>query len=142
MAIAVGTNSYITEAELTTYGLDRGITITGDLSILLIKAMDYIETRRYTYSKYDSAQPLQFPRSNGDGTVPSDIKKAQCIASILIGQGYDLQPVIDRETKSEKVGALEIVYKDNSEASAHFTALTDILRLYTTSSSVIQLVRV
>lgn len=142
MAITVGTNSYVTEAELTTYGLDRGITITGDLSILLIKAMDYIETRRYTYSKYDSTQPLQFPRSNGDGTVPSDIKKAQCIASILIGQGYDLQPIIDRETKSEKVGALEVVYKDNAEASANFTALTDILRLYTTSSSVIQLVRV
>ena len=43
--ITVGENSYVTETELSTYATDRGVTISGDTSVLLIKAMDFIESR-------------------------------------------------------------------------------------------------
>ena len=61
--ITVGTNSYATELELTTYASDRGITITAaDKTVLLIKAMDYLETRQFIGTKTVYNQALQFPR--------------------------------------------------------------------------------
>ena len=36
-SLVTGANSYISEADLTTYATDRGIVITGTNSILIIK---------------------------------------------------------------------------------------------------------
>ena len=53
----------VTEAELTTYASDRGITIaTVDKTTLLIKAMDYIEVQLFKGVKTVSTQALQFSR--------------------------------------------------------------------------------
>ena len=57
-------NSYVTEAELTTYAADRGITLTAATDVLLIKAMDYIESLSFIGSKFSEGQSLQWPRSN------------------------------------------------------------------------------
>lgn len=162
MAITVGTNSYVTEAELTTYATDRGITITAlDKTVLLIKAMDYIETRIYIGTKTVYNQPLQFPRTlcssanaydSYDGfspypqnyyyqpceydnlTVPSEIKKAQMIASLLIDTGYDLQSTLGQSIKREKVGPLETEYQDNTSGYEQHRALNDILRPFIENS--------
>ncbi|MCK9532608.1 MAG: hypothetical protein M0R77_19140 [Gammaproteobacteria bacterium] len=157
MAIIVGTNSYVTEAELTAYAATRGVTLTVYTEIALFKAMDYIETRNYIGSKTDYTQALQFPRvlcgsvysgayplnqyqtywnipCEYDSTVvPNEIKTAQMIAAILIDSGYDLQPIINRQVKREKVDVLEVEYMNNALSSAQFTALNDILRPFIVS---------
>ena len=150
--ITVGTNSYVTEAELTTYATDRGITFTAtDKTVLLIKAMDYIETRNYIGTKTVYNQALQFPRilcgdiysqypqnyytpcAYDSLTVPTEIKTAQCIAALLIDGGSDLQSTLTQTIKREKVSVLETEYADYSTNVEQFRALDDILRNFVSS---------
>jgi hypothetical protein len=157
MAVTVGTDSYVTEDELTTYAGKRGISITGDKSILLYRAMDYLETRKYIGQKTVYNQPLQFPRVICDNaypynnypqnynnvtpceydslTVPIEIKTAQIIGAILIGQGYDLQAVVGQSVKREKVDVIEVEYQDYTTSAQQFTALNDILKPFIVSGS-------
>ena len=138
--ITVGTNSYVTEAELATYASDRGIAITTvDTTILLIKAMDYLETRNFIGTKTETTQALQWPREVCTGVlycsidntvVPTDIKSAQLIASLIIDSGSDIQSTVERAVKREKVDVLEVEYMDNASASKQYTKLNDILRPY------------
>ena len=158
--IVVGTNSYATEAELTTYASDRGITITAaDKTVLLIKAMDYLETRQFIGTKTLYNQALQFPRiicgstlynqyplnqyplnynsipcEFDNLTVPTPIKNAQLIAALLIDAGYDLQSTLGQAVKSEKVDVIEVVYQDNTSSSQQFRSLNDILRPFLNNS--------
>ena len=136
--IVVGTNSYVTVAELDTYAGDRGISITAeDKTILLIKAMDYIETRNYISSKTDVTQALEFPRllccgysvcEYDNEEVPNDIKKAQMVAALLIDTDNDLQATLTQTVKREKVDVLEVEYMDNSSQSNFYTSLNDLLK--------------
>lgn len=138
--ITVGTNSYATEAELATYAADRGITIVeADTTILLIKAMDYIETRNFIGSKTEVTQTLEWPREVCSGTlyceidnlvVPNDIKSAQMIAALIIDAGDEVQPIVERAVKREKVDVLEVEYMDTASALKQHTKLNDILRPY------------
>lgn len=128
MALTVGTDTYVTVAEFTAYALKRGVTLAaGQDEIYLTKAMDYLESRIYCGYKTDSTQALQFPR-DGNTTVPQGIKNAQCIASILIGQGNDLQGNISQAVKREKVDTLEVEYQDGTSGATSYTALNDALR--------------
>ena len=141
--IIVGTNSYVSEAELTTYATDRGITILGDTSVLLIKAMDYIETRSFISVKTDVTQALQFPRvlcalssecEYSNDEVPKNIKKAQIVSAILIDQGNDLQATNTQLVKSEKIDVLEVEYMDGSSQANFYTALNDLLKNFLTTN--------
>lgn len=152
--IIVGTNSYVTEAELTTYASDVGQTIaSADKSVLLIRAMRYLETRNYIGTKTVYNQPLQFPRILCDNTypygnydyfsmypqnysqpcpydsttVPNEIKNAQMIAALLIDSGYDLQSTLTQQVKRRKVGPLETEYQDYSSSAEQHRSLNDIL---------------
>ena len=128
--ITVGTNSYVTEAELATYAADRAITIeAADTSVLLIKAMDYIENRRFSGFKTTSEQALQFPR-NGSETVPEAIKNAQMVAALLIDEGFDLTLVIEPQVKREKIDAIEVEYQDNAASQNRYTLLDSLLAPY------------
>ena len=51
-------NSYVSEADLSTYATDRGVTVAGTASVLLIKAMDYIESQPFKGAKGSDAQAL------------------------------------------------------------------------------------
>lgn len=149
----MATVGYVTTEELTAYATARGITLTGDLSVLLTKSLDYIETRSYIGTKTDSTQTLQWPRvlcgtSNyyplnmfpqnyqtlgvcgyDSATVPTEIKNAQMIGAILIDGGNDLQPTIGQSVKREKVDVIEVEYQDGSTTGSNqFYALNDILR--------------
>lgn len=135
MAIVVGTDTYVTTTELETYATKRGITLSGSPTseILLIKAMDYIETRPYKGVKYDSDQDLQFPRSP-DSTVPDNIEIAQMVAAILIDTGVDLFETIERAVKRRKIdGATETEYMDNAAEKALYPQLNALLRPYLSS---------
>lgn len=140
--IIVGTNSYVTEAELQTYAADRGITIAAaDLSILLINSMDYIEIQSYLGTKYDTAQALEFPRYYGTvkpdvaPDVPEDIKNAEIVAALLIDSGVNLFATIDRAVKREKVDVIEVEYMDNAAATALYPKLNGYLNGYIGSAN-------
>lgn len=143
--IIVGTNSYVTEAELSEYALQRGITISGDTEMLLIKAMDFLEIKKYKGSKTSISQTLEFPRTvtyaysaflttDSDyidpDVVPTKIKTAQIVASLLIDAGNDLLANVERVTKREKVDVIEVEYDVQSIATTSYTQLNDLLRPY------------
>lgn len=111
--ITVGENSYATEAELTTYATDRGITLTGAPDVLLIKAMDWLEV-----------QPIAVPEP-----VPEAIKKAQMVAAILIDGGEDLLAPEGQRVLSESVaGAVSVTYSDNGRQSTFYPQLFALLK--------------
>lgn len=146
MTVTVGTNSYITEAELTTYATDRGITIaTAAKSILIAKSMDYLEIQNYKGYKTVSTQPLQFPRvlcEYDSSAVPNEIKTAQIVACLLIDSGEDLNPTLGKTTIREKIAEIEVEYRDNSTETKSFTQLNALLAPFLTASGGLKLVRV
>lgn len=124
--VITGANSYVSEAELVAYGADRGITFTGDTVSLLSRAMDYLESQPFIGNKNTKEQPLQWPRENVyiDGfyyelaEIPSLLKDAQMATAIAIGDGFDPLSTISPEVKKEKVGEIEVEYKDNTVQAA------------------------
>ena len=115
-------NSYVSEAELTTYATDRGITLIGVASQLLLLSMDTIETRKYQGSKTSNDQPLSWPRSgvvvNGSSIdsdeIPSDLKTAQIVTALSVDAGVNPMGQIDPAVKREKVDVIEVEYQDNA----------------------------
>lgn len=142
MTVTVGVDSYIDEAELIAYASFRGVTLEGDPSVLLIKAMDYLETQNFIGYKTDSAQPLQWPRTNAyiDGvlidpdTVPKEVKDAQAIIAMSVDAGYDPLATYGPAVKREKVDVIEIEYKDSASATDYSPAITRALDKITTGS--------
>ena len=115
-------NSYVSEAELTAYANDRGITLTGSADHLLLLSMDTLETRSYQGSKTSTAQPLQWPRSGvvvdgesiDDNEIPSDLKSAQIVTALSIDSGVNPMGTISPAIKREKVDVIEVEYQDNA----------------------------
>jgi hypothetical protein len=119
-------NSYVTEAELTSYAGARGVTLQGDPATLLIKAMDYAETLSFPGQKASETQPLQWPRKNvrldsyavPDNMIPAALKNAQLITAVAIDQGRDPLAPIEPGIKRERVDALEVEYQDGASSRA------------------------
>ena len=133
MALVVGTDTYITESELTAYATARGITILADKETLLIKAMDYIEIQSYWGSKTDEDQELEFPR-NGDTAVPEKIKTAQIVTALLIDSGEDMFPTSEQAVKREKIDLIEIEYQDYTNSLKSYPQLDKLLAPFLSSS--------
>lgn len=132
--IVVGTNSYVTEAELQTYCDDRGITLTAtDLSIPLINAMDYLNVQDWSGYKTDEEQELDFPR-NDETEVPNDIKLAQLVVAVEWDKGNDLQENIERAIKREKIDVIETEYMDNASSGTNYPKVTALIRKYLNSA--------
>ncbi len=138
-------NSYVSEADLITYATDRGLTLSGDTSVMLIQGMDYIEMQGYQGYKTSSSQSLQFPRTSvvidnyliGSTTIPQLLKDALCEVAISIDNGVNPLASITRETKREKVGVLEVEYAEGSREATHITAVANKLqKLLLNSSSI------
>lgn len=127
MALVVGTDTYKTSTELTAYATARAITIlASDKDVILLKAMDYIESRIYSGYKTDSTQALEFPR-NGDTTVPVKIGQAQMVAALLIDSGVNLFAAIERGIKREKVDIIETEYQTNATEYTRYPELEVLL---------------
>jgi hypothetical protein len=117
-----GANSYLSVADVIQYAKDRQYTFQTSVSVLIIKAMDYIETLSYKGSKLTRNQGLQWPRYNViiDGyyvdplIIPNDLKKglAECI--MAIDQGNDPMQNIPVQVLRQKVDSLEIEYQPGS----------------------------
>ncbi len=128
-------NSYVSEAEVATYATDRGITLTASEDVLIIKAMDYLETLNYIGDKQTEAQALQWPRDNvyiddfyiEPTTIPQELKNAQMSLCMSIDDGTDPMATIGRATKKEKVDVLEVEYMDNAASKAIVTSVNRML---------------
>jgi hypothetical protein len=123
-------DTYASEAELAAYAAARGITVTGTDTQLLIQAMDYLESKSFIGDKYSSTQALQWPRNNvmideysiPYSTIPQLLKDAQIEIALSIDGGTNPMTNIDRETKREKVGDIEVEYMDGAMNSSYLTA--------------------
>lgn len=123
-------NSYISEADFATYAADRGVTVTGTDTELLITAMDYIEQQPFKGYKGSKAQALQWPRGNVDidgyyvdiDEIPQLLKDALCEVALGVDAGNNPLSTEDRATKKEKVGDIEVEYMDGSRNSTYLKA--------------------
>jgi hypothetical protein len=129
-------NSYVSEADLTTYATDRGVTLSGDTAVLLIQAMDYIESQAFLGWKYTEDQALQWPRAAVyiDGYVvdtdeiPQLLIDALCEVAIGIDGGVNPLANEDRMTLSEKVGEIAVTYSAGSRNYTYLKAAHTKLR--------------
>ncbi len=58
-----GANSYASEEQLQAWAGARGYTLTGDLSVLLVRAFDYIEAREPRFVGYRTYGATSWPRT-------------------------------------------------------------------------------
>lgn len=133
MTTTVGTNSYSSDAELMAYADSRGLTLSGVPSVLLIKAMDWLEIQPFKGEKTDPEQPLEFPR-NGETQVPERIKTAQIVAALIYDAGGDPMAAIDRRVVREKVDVVEVQYSDKGNQTTLYPQLSMLLRGFLSAS--------
>ena len=116
----VDSNSYIDEAYLIQYALDRGVTITSPTDQYLYKAMDYLESLNYIGYKFTKEQALQWPRGDvfidgyafPDDSIPKQLMEAQAEAAMATFAGQDPTSDPGRATKKEKLDVMEVEYMD------------------------------
>jgi len=121
-SIVAGANSYVSTATLTTYAADRGVTLTGDLTVLLLKAMDYVDNLPFKGIKSTKDQPLQWPRLSVyvdgypvNGTeIPSILKNGLMECAIAIFQNNDPLQNSPIAIKRQKVDVIEVEYADGA----------------------------
>lgn len=123
-------NSYVSEADLATYAADRGVTLTGTAAVLIIQAMDYLESKTFIGTKSDIDQALQWPRYGAEidnyyvdsDVIPRLLKEAEMELCIAIDGGVNPLANQGRETIREKVDGLEVEYKASSRPDTYLTA--------------------
>ncbi len=112
-------NSYISEDTLQAYADARGYTIVStDLTELLLKSMDYMETLVYKGEKFTRAQPLVWPRWDviidnflvAVHTMPTQLIQGQCEVALAIDRGLDQLSDIPRIKESVKIGDISVTY--------------------------------
>lgn len=136
-------NSYASDAQLTAYALERGITLTGEPSELLTKAMDYYDTLTFIGLKSTKDQPLQWPRTSVwiDGfsyastELPQELIDGQMATSLAIDAGFDPLSTIERAIKKDKTGPLETEWMDNASSAEIIRSITSAVRKLVTGNS-------
>jgi hypothetical protein len=129
-------NSYASEAQLTTYAADRNVTVTGTAAVLLITAMDYVEQQLFKGTKNTKEQALQWPRfsvwvdsySIDSDEIPFLLLEAQMEAALAVDIGNNPSGTVDRATKREKLDTLEVEYMDGARDQEFNRALETKLR--------------
>ena len=122
--VVAGANSYVSEAGLLDYAASRGVTLSGATDVLIIKAMDYIESLSFIGDKHREAQPLQWPRDEvyidryyiERETIPKELKNGVYTAALAIDAELDPLRIVERATKREKVDVIEVEYMDSAAA--------------------------
>ena len=136
--------SYISIADADSYFEDRINTDWKALSLdekqaYLIGATDYFESNYNVVegTPINTTQALQFPRYGtldlNDNeydydSVPLPVKKSTCILAEEIMGSVDINAGIDRKTKSEKAGPVEVEYMDGSASTKIYKQIEGMLR--------------
>ncbi len=142
MALTVGLDTYATDAQLAAYAAARGVTITGTPDVLLVQAMDYLESLEGQWQGYrtSTSQPLAWPRTGvyvygslqASDAVPQRIIQAQCQLAIeAISQ--PLMPTVVAGAKGavieETVDVISVKYADGATNEAPvFRSVTAIVK--------------
>lgn len=121
-SIVTGANSYVSEAELTTYATARGVTLTGNTEELLIRSMDYIEGLDFKGVKFTQDQPLVWPRVNvvvdtylvSADAIPLLLQEGQIETAMAIDNGEDQLADIPRTKIKSTVGPISVTYSEGS----------------------------
>lgn len=125
-SIVANANSYVNLATARAYATARGADLPTDdtaAEILLIKAMDYLESKRAEYQgrKTSTTQSLQWPRygvridgiSFSSSAIPSELTSAQIQLSMEANTGTDLMPTRSSGFITKDVtGPLETEYSE------------------------------
>ena len=106
------TIGYVTVEDLEIYASAREIVIEDNPAVLLLKSLDWLDTLTLCFDRDE---------------IPENIKRAQCIAALLIDSGIDLLEPIGRATKREKVDVIEVEYMDNAMWTTYYPQLERLL---------------
>lgn len=122
--IIAGANSYATVSDLRNYASLRAASVPAadaDCEVLLIKAMDALETQDFVGEKVRATQPLKWPRAWVEiecfpipaDEIPLKLIQAQCALAIE-AQAVDLLPTLDINSQGpvieEIVGPVTTIY--------------------------------
>ena len=122
----MSTIGYNETTDLTAYAAARNVTLNETEEVLLTKALDYIELQKYSGTKTDPEQELQFPR-NGETDIPEQIKKAQLVCAMIYNDGENPLGSVGQRVLREKVDVVEIQYSDKGNQSTFYPFLTALL---------------
>ncbi len=137
-------NSYATVEQLRSHAQYRGVDLPesdDDCIVLLVKAMDYLESlgNRYLGEKATDNQPLQWPRRDVVGyptpgelyppdRIPWNLERAQLVLAIK-ALNYDLLPdTIKTGIKREKIDVIELEYDPDATVQHSFAGVEAHLR--------------
>lgn len=144
-----GANSYVSESELTTYASDRGITLSDSESVLIIKAMDYLNTLRYKGERVADDQSLPWPREGVyvDGVeiekdeIPQRLKDAEMALALQIDSGNDPDSTLSQEVKREKADVVEVEYQDGTSSAPVLRKVNNIIEPLVVAGSIGRIVK-
>ena len=121
-------DSYVSVDELQSYAEKRGIVLTINPEVALVRAMDYLSTKSFKGEPMNSSQSTHFP-VKGLG-VPEAIKRAQLMLAIQADSQPLLAPVANG-VKREKVDSIEVEYFEaNDNGMINFPAIDALLAPY------------
>lgn len=132
-----GANSYITTDELTAYADSRGLQISAtNLEPLIIKAMDYLESRGFAGVRTYENQSLSFPRQGlyvdnievAKDSIPAKLKQALCQLAYESDK-QDLLPTFDGKVVARQrvEGAVDVSYDASLSSNLPSFPLVDSL---------------
>lgn len=141
-----GADSYVSQADATTYHDGRGNTAWTDLSsdemdAALRRATDYLgETYRPRWKgdRTSTTQALDWPRYNveradiacalyASNAVPAEVVRACCEMALRAAKG-PLTPDQGQAIKSVAAGSVNVTYADYSAATKSYPAIDGLLR--------------
>lgn len=123
-SIVAESNSYVSVDDLMDYLELRGLSLSDEskATSLIIKAMDYVESKDYLGSRASDNQALKFPRKGitldgvevDDSTIPALVKKAVCQLA-YDADSQDLLSTSDGKVviRERVEGAVDVSYDGN-----------------------------
>ena len=137
-----GANSYITAAEWNDWTDARGIThshSTEQIEHYIFRAMDYFENLNFLGRKATDSQSLQWPRveviidtySIDSDIIPQQVKNAVYELVKLESDGDSYLLPQSRQAVKEKIGDIEVTYKDSAGMRRSTPAVSNALRKIT-----------
>lgn len=137
-----GANSYVTAAQWDSWATARGITHShsdAQIEKYILRAMDYFENLNFIGDKATDEQELQWPRTNvvidryavSATIIPDEVKKAVYEIVKTESDSDSFLAVQERQTTSEKIGDIQVTYKNNASMRKRTPAVSVALKKIT-----------
>ena len=120
---------YTTDAEYSDYAAARGYIISGDPTVQLQLALDWLELQPFKGEKTDPLQVLEWPR-DGNTDIPDKIVQAQLEAALVYNAGGNLMASIGKMVTEKTVGPITTKWSENGQQTIAYPKLSMLLRGY------------